>query len=100
VRPDPGRDLLEARLAALTPEERARIAMDLRSRGFALAWDQLDRSGIRDPVERFLFLLELLHPEMPEAHREQVRSKLRAAHEAGTWHGPERPASSPPRGGG
>lgn len=97
MHPDPGRDLLEARLAAMTADERARIGADLRARGFALAWDQLDRTGPSDPVGRAMFLLERLYPEMPAVHREQVRRQLEAAAEAGSWHGPVRPPLPSPR---
>src|SRR5689334_19569932 len=92
MRPDPGRDILEEGLAALTPDARARIASDLRARGVALAWDQLERAGPMDPVTSMLFLLERLYPEMPDAHREQLRRGLTAEVAAGTWVGPSRPA--------
>jgi hypothetical protein len=33
-------------MTELTPDERALMSMELKARGFALVWDQLDRSGI------------------------------------------------------
>jgi hypothetical protein len=78
MRPDPGRDLLEARMAELTRDERALISMELRARGFASVWAQLDRSGISDPVE-------------------QVRRQFSERHAAGTWNGPERSIPPVPR---
>ena len=91
MRPDPGRDLLEARLASMTPDARARISMDLRARGLALVWDQLDRAGSLGPVEQALFLIDRLYPEMPAIHREQIHRRLQTEHDAGTWRGPQRP---------
>ena len=92
MRPDPGRDLLEARIAQLSADERALISMELRARGFAVVWDQLDRSGLIDPVDRVMFLVGRLYPEMPAAHVEQVRRQFEARHAAGTWYGPVRPS--------
>ena len=94
MRPDPGRDLLEARLAAMTRDERALLSTELRVRGFALAWDQLDRAGPMGPVEQALFLIDRLYPEMPAVHRASIARQLEAQHAAGTWHGPERPADA------
>jgi hypothetical protein len=99
MRPDPGRDLLEARMAELTRDERALISMELRARGFASVWDQLDRSGITDPVEQVMFLIGRLYPEMPAVHVEQLRRQFAERHAAGTWHGPERPAPIAPHAG-
>lgn len=92
MRPDPGRALLEARIAELTADERALIAMDLRARGRALVWDQLDRAGPMGPVETAMFLLERLYPEMPPQHVAQVRRQIEERVAAGTWSGIERPA--------
>jgi hypothetical protein len=96
MRPDPGRDLLESQLMALSADERALIGLDLRARGFALAWDQLDRFGPADPVGRAMFLIDRLYPEMPPVHREQVRRGFESLLAGGTWHGPERPAPLAP----
>jgi len=96
MRPDPGRDLMDARLRAAGPDAWARTALELRARGFALAWDQLDRAGIGEPVERALFLIDRLYPEMPAAHRAQIEAGLAAARDAGTWHGPVRPPAAAP----
>ena len=92
VRPDPGSDLMDARLRAAGPDTWARTSMELRARGFALAWDQLDRAGIEEPVARALFLNVRLYPEMPAAHRAQVAAGFAAARDVGTWHGPVRPS--------
>lgn len=81
-------------MAELSRDERAVISMELRARGFASVWDQLDRSGISDPVEQVMFLIGRLYPEMPVAHVEQIRRQFTERHAAGTWHGPER--STPP----
>lgn len=96
MRPVPGRDLMDARLRAAGPDAWARTALELRARGFALAWDQLDRAGIGEPVERALFLIDRLYPEMPAAHRAQIAAGLAAARDAGTWHGPVRPPATAP----
>lgn len=86
-------------MAELTRDERALISMELRARGFASVWDQLDRSGITDPVEQVMFLIGRLYPEMPAVHVEQLRRQFAERHAAGTWHGPERPAPIAPHAG-
>ena len=90
---------MEARLREAGPEAWARTSVELRARGFALAWDQLDRAGIEDPVARALFLIDRLYPEMPPAHRARFAAGFTAARDAGTWHGPVRPAPEVASGG-
>lgn len=97
MRPDPGRDRLEAKLASMSRDERALVAADLRTKGIALVWDQLDRAGPMEPVERMMFLIDRLYPEMPAAHRATLQRKFQAELDAGRWRGPVRPepASQP-----
>lgn len=94
MRPDPGRERLEQLLGEMGPDERAQIGQGLRGRAFLLVWDQVDRAGPMSDVDRSMFILERLYPEMPEAHRASLRRQMEADHEAGTWHGFERPPRS------
>jgi hypothetical protein len=95
MRPDPGRDLMEARLSALTRDERARHSAVLRERGVRLVWDQLDRAAVTDPVEQAMFLVSRMYPEMPAVHVEQLRQGFIAARERDGWDGPQRPPALP-----
>ena len=94
VRSDPGRDELEGKLMVLTPQERWRISGELREKGFALVWDQLERAGPMGPVEQVMFLIDRLYPEMPAAHRATFQRKFQAEFDAGRWHGPVRRAAT------
>jgi hypothetical protein len=93
MKPDPGRDVLERIHAGLGRDDRARIGQNLRERGFALVWDQVDRAGPMSPVEEGMFILDRLDPEMPSTHRASFQRQMQAAHMAGTWHGFVRPDS-------
>lgn len=79
---------------ALTPQDRWRISAELRARGLALVWDQLDRAAPMGPVEQVMFLIDRLYPEMPAAHRATFQGRFQAELDAGRWHGPVRPAPS------
>ena len=83
---------MDAALRARTPDERARRGQALREQGIALVWQQLDRSGIDDPIGQVTFLLDRMYPEMPGLQREQVCRRLTAELAAGRWHGPQRPS--------
>lgn len=91
MRPDPGRDIQERMIAAMSLRERLTIMARLRDTGRLLAWQQSDEAGLADELERAFFLMDRLHPEMPRQHREQFRAQLTTAFEAGLWHGFERP---------
>lgn len=91
MRPDPGVEVLERIMAGLDADERARISQSMRERGFLQVWDQVDRPGPMPPVEERMFILERLHPEMPDAHRASILRQLEADYRAGRWHGFQRP---------
>jgi hypothetical protein len=78
-------------MSELGPDGRARLALQLRERGFLLVWDQADRAGPMSDLERAMFVLERLYPEMPEAHRRSVRRQMDADLRSGLWRGFRRP---------
>lgn len=96
MRPDPGRHLLDERIATVSPESRVEWTARKRELGFLLVWQQSDAAGPMTELERAMFILDRLYPEMPRQHREQIDAKLTAAWDAGRWHGFQRP---PPLGG-
>ena len=83
MRPDPGRAIQERLLAAMTPDERWAVVRRLRERGLALVWQQADAAGPMTEVDRAMFILDRLYPEMPRQHREQIQVDLAAADAAG-----------------
>jgi hypothetical protein len=91
MRPDPGRDIQEAMISAMTLAERFSVMSRLRAKGSELAWRQSVEAGLATELERAYFLLDRLHPEMPRQHRTQFRTQLEAAWRAGRWHGFRRP---------
>jgi hypothetical protein len=90
---DPGREMLDRRIAAASVAERVAWAAERRRLGLLTTWQQLDEAGIVDPVAQADFLLRRLYPEMPEQWFAEVLRQLHAKHEAGEWHGFERPRS-------
>jgi hypothetical protein len=91
MRPEPGRALLDARIAEATPVERMRWSQDLRRTGLELVWRQSDEAGPMTELERAYFLIDRLYPEMPPQHRAQFRAQLEREWRAGRWHGFRRP---------
>jgi len=91
VRPDPGRDIQEAMIAAMTLERRTAVMTQLRHKGMLLVWQQSDEHGPMTEPERAMFLIDRLYPEMPHQHRAQFQQRFTALWEAGTWHGFRRP---------
>lgn len=91
MRPDPGRALMDRRISETTPAERVRYSVALREKGHLLVWQQADAAGPMSELERAMFILDRLYPEMPAQHREQTRAKLAALAAAGKWHGFKRP---------
>ncbi len=99
MRPDHGHDLQEAMIADSTLERRVGIMRELREQGVTMAWHQADAAGPMTEVERAMFLIDRLYPEMPRAHRAQFRDQFQAQWDAGTWHGSQRPAPLRPHNG-
>lgn len=91
MRPDPGRELLEELVGRLDPGSRAIIGQELRDRALLLAWDQADRAGPMSEIERAMFILGRLYPDMPAPHRHSIRRQMEADWAAGTWSGFRRP---------
>lgn len=91
MRPDPGRVTQEKLIAAMPPSRRSAIAARLREQGLQLVWQQAEAAGPMTELDRAMFILERLYPEMPAPHREQVRGQLADRWEAGTWRGFKRP---------
>lgn len=91
MRPDPGRHIQEALIAKMPLQGRAGIMTRLRATGLAMVWQQSDAAGQMTELERAMFILDRLYPEMPPQHREQIDAKLRTDWEAGRWRGFRRP---------
>ncbi len=91
MRPDPGRALMDRRIAEIPPEQRVTYGAALRHKGHLLVWQQSDGAGPMSELDRAMFIIDRLYPEMPPQHREQFREKLAALAAAGTWHGFRRP---------
>jgi len=91
MRPDPGRETQEALIARMSPARRSETMLGLREKGLLLVWQQADAAGPMSELERAMFIIDRLYPEMPPQHREQFRTKLSALAAAGTWHGFRRP---------
>jgi hypothetical protein len=91
MRADPGQAALDGRVAASSVAERVAWVATMRRAAHMIVWQQADALGIIDPVEQAEFLLRRLYPNESEAWFESVVSRLRAAHEGGTWSGFKRP---------
>ena len=83
---------MDARVAAMTPTERTMAAARMRHKGLLMVWQQSDEHGPMTELERAMFLIDRLYPEMPPQHRAQFEQRFTALWEAGTWHGFQRPA--------
>jgi len=82
---------MDARVAAMTPTERTMAAARMRHKGLLMVWQQSDEHGPMTELERAMFLIDRLYPEMPHQHRAQFQQRFTALWEAGTWHGFRRP---------
>ena len=91
MRPDPGRATQEALIARMSRAQRSEVTLQLREKGHLLVWQQADAAGPMSELERAMFNLDRLYPEMPAEHRQQTRAKLAALAAAGKWHGFKRP---------
>ena len=89
--PDPGRDIQDRLIAAMSLDERIAISTRLRDTGLLLAWQQSDAAGPANEVERARFLIDRLYPRMPAGQRAQILASLADDFEAGRWCGFERP---------
>lgn len=70
---------------------RSGVALHLREKCLLLVWQQADAAGPMSELERAMFIIDRLYPEMPPQHREQFQTKLAALAAAGTWHGSSAP---------
>ncbi|CAN5527331.1 hypothetical protein BH20CHL6_BH20CHL6_15510 [soil metagenome] len=91
MRPDPGRATQEALIARMSPTRRSGVALHLREKGLLLVWQQADAAGPMSELDRAMFIIDRLYPEMPPQHRKQFQTKLADLAAAGTWHGFRRP---------
>ena len=91
MRPDPGRNIQEALISGMPLERRAAIMERLRETGLAIVWQQSDEAGPMTELERAMFILDRLYPEMPPPHRAQIDAWFRTEWDAGRWHGFRRP---------
>jgi hypothetical protein len=91
MRPDPGRDLQEALIAKMPLRQRLEIMEQLRATGLAILWQQSDAAPPMTELDRAMFILDRLYPDMRPQLRAQVDAKLRAEWEAGRWLGFRRP---------
>lgn len=91
MRPDPGREVQEAVVAAMDLRARQAERMRLTMRARLLAWAHADGAGPTNELERAELLLRRLYPDMPEASMREVLEQLEAAQARGEWQGFERP---------
>jgi len=70
---------------------RSGVALHLREKGLLLVWQQADAAGPMSELERAMFIIDRLYPDMPPQHREQFQTQLAALAAAGRWHGFKRP---------
>ena len=51
------------------------------------------QANLPNELERGVFILDRLYPEMPARHREQFRAKFSEEFRAGRWNGFQRPSA-------
>lgn len=76
---------------ALTPTERAEHAARMREQAFRIVHQAADEAGPMSELDRAMFILRRLYPELSDAQLAYIRSDLARREAAGTWHGFVRP---------
>lgn len=92
--PDAGQRALDARVQAMTPDERAEWAYRMRRQAFILVNQAADEAGPMLELDRATFILRRLYPEFSEDQLADIRAELERRQLAGTWSGFERPSPS------
>lgn len=90
-RPDAGQLALDERVRASSPGERAELAYRLRRQAFVLVNQAADAAGPMSALDRAIFILRRLYPELSEAQLMFIRADLAHREAAGTWDGFRRP---------
>lgn len=89
--PDEGQRALDERVRAMTPQERADVAADLRYRALVIVNDAADHAGPMSELDRAVFILRRLYPEFTDAQIASIRAELARRQAAGRWSGFRRP---------
>ena len=92
--PDAGQRALDARVQAMSPDERAEWAYRMRRQALILVNQAADEAGPMSELDRATFILRRLYPEFSEDQLADIRAELERRQAAGTWSGFERPDSS------
>jgi hypothetical protein len=82
---------LLGRIARSSIDDRVAWLATMRKAGVQSAWQQVDRAGLRDPLEIAEFLLRRLYPNQSAAWLEDILARLRSEYEVGAWKGFSRP---------
>lgn len=93
--PDAGQRALDARVRAMTTAERAEAAYRMRRDALILVNHAADAAGPMSELDRAIFIVRRLYPELNEARLAAIRDELERRQAAGRWQGFVRPSASP-----
>lgn len=93
-RPDPGQRAMDARVMAMSPDERVEWAYRMRQKAFVLVNHAADNAGPMSELDRAIFILRRLYPEFDEQQLDAMRRELGRRERAGQWTGFVRPSEA------
>lgn len=82
---------IDERLREAGPDGRTRLHDTMYRQAFVLVWAQADRAGPMTELERALFLLRRLYPDLEGPRLDAIMETLEAEWLAGSWTGFRRP---------
>ena len=92
--PDAGQLALDERVRAMSATERVEYAHRLAQQAPVLVHQAADAAEPMSELDRAIFILRRLYPELSDAQLGSIRADLARREGAGTWHGFARPMVS------
>jgi hypothetical protein len=89
--PDAGQIAQDGRVRAMTAADRAEHAHRLRQQALVLVNQAADAAGPMSELDRAMFILRRLYPELSEGQLRHIEQELATREAAGAWHGFVRP---------
>lgn len=92
--PDAGQLALDERVQAMSATDRAHVAHRLRHEALVLVNEAANAAGRMSELDRAIFILRRLYPELSEGQLTYIRAELSKREASGRWHGFARPRAS------
>jgi hypothetical protein len=89
--PDTGQLALDERVQAMSATDRTQVAHRLRQQALVLVNEAANAAGPMSELDRAIFILRRLYPELAEGQLAHIRAELAKREASGGWRGFVRP---------